>query len=182
MLLKSKKKIGGSHAFFKDNSWIIFVKSCKIQSNVWRSFSNWNLIISQKCMVTPNFLFEYQEYLLRSTFFSSIFWGTGIGCLPILSCSHIKLGEWWLLVTVAALSSLVAICCRVSPNHSFQEMVCQGLPQYRCSRPWLDSGHIVQLQVEHLGLVAAGLSDWACLLRNNHRRRSFTVESDFFVT
>ena len=25
------------------------------------------LIISQKCMVTPNFLFGYQEYLLRPT-------------------------------------------------------------------------------------------------------------------
>ena len=53
---------------FKDNSWIISVKSFKIQSNVWRSFSNWRLIISQKCMVNPNFRFGYQEYLRRSTF------------------------------------------------------------------------------------------------------------------
>ena len=30
--------------------------------------SNSSLIISEKCMVTPNFLFGYQEYLLRSTF------------------------------------------------------------------------------------------------------------------
>ena len=52
----------------QDNSWIISVKSFKIQSNVWRSFSNWSLIISQKCMATPNFLFGFQEYLLRSTF------------------------------------------------------------------------------------------------------------------
>ena len=42
-------------------SWII-------KSNIWRSFSNWSLIISQKCMVTPNFFFGYHEYLLRSTF------------------------------------------------------------------------------------------------------------------
>ena len=61
VLLKSKKKIGGNHAFFKDNSWIISVKNFKIQSNVWRSFSNWRLIISQKCMLTPNFLFGYKS-------------------------------------------------------------------------------------------------------------------------
>ena len=52
----------------QDNSWIISVKSFKIQSNVWRSFSNWSLIISQKCIATPNFLFGFQEYLLRFTF------------------------------------------------------------------------------------------------------------------
>ena len=33
-----------------------------MQTNVWRSFSNWSVIISQKCMVTPYFLFGYQCY------------------------------------------------------------------------------------------------------------------------
>ena len=32
MLLKSKKKIGGNHAFFKDNSLIIFVKYFKYKA------------------------------------------------------------------------------------------------------------------------------------------------------
>ena len=61
----SERKLGVTT---QDNSWIISVKSFKIESNVWRSFSNWSLIISQKCMATPNFLFGFQEYLLRSTF------------------------------------------------------------------------------------------------------------------
>ena len=37
-LLKSKKKIGGNHAFFRDNLATIFLKSAKIQSNVWHFF------------------------------------------------------------------------------------------------------------------------------------------------
>ena len=42
VLLKSKKKIGENHTFFKDKlNWsTIFVKSLKIQSNVGRSFPN----------------------------------------------------------------------------------------------------------------------------------------------
>ena len=32
MLLKSKKKIGGNHAFFKDNLSTIFAKSFKLQA------------------------------------------------------------------------------------------------------------------------------------------------------
>jgi len=32
--MKSKKKMGGNHAFFKNSSWIISVESFKIQSNV----------------------------------------------------------------------------------------------------------------------------------------------------
>ena len=62
-------EIGGNHAFFEDNlKSTIFVKSFKIQSNVWRSFLNSSLIISEKCVVTPNFLFGYQEHFLSSTF------------------------------------------------------------------------------------------------------------------
>ena len=68
MLLKSKKKIGGNHAFLEDNISTIFVKSFKIQSNVWRSFPNPSLIISEKCVVTPNFLFAYRDHLLSSAF------------------------------------------------------------------------------------------------------------------
>ena len=35
---------------------------------VWRFFPSWSLIISEKCMVTPNFLFGYQKHLLSSGF------------------------------------------------------------------------------------------------------------------
>ena len=31
-------------------------------------FPNWSFIISEKCMVTPNFIFGYQEHLLSSAF------------------------------------------------------------------------------------------------------------------
>ena len=45
----------------------------------------------------------------------------------------------------------------LSPSHSIQEMVCRGLLQHHCSTPWLDSGHVELLHVEHLGLVAVSL-------------------------
>ena len=31
-------------------------------------FPNWSFFISEKCMVTPDFLFEYQEHFLSSAF------------------------------------------------------------------------------------------------------------------
>ena len=34
-------------------------------------FSNWSLIISEKCVVTSNLLFGYQEHLLSSAFSES---------------------------------------------------------------------------------------------------------------
>ena len=75
MLLKSKKKTGGDHTFCKDNfnmNNIHLVKSLKIQSNVWCSFSDWSLIKSLKTSwLPPIFFFGYQEYLLRSTFSDS---------------------------------------------------------------------------------------------------------------
>ena len=55
------------------------------------------------------------------------------------------------------MSSLEAICCHFSPSHSFQETEYQGLQQHRCSTPWLDSGHVEQLDVEPLGLVGVVL-------------------------
>ena len=55
-----------------DNSWIISVKSFKIQSNVWRSFSNWSLIISQKCMVTPIFVLDTNWRILTKIYFLRI--------------------------------------------------------------------------------------------------------------
>ena len=52
-VIEIQKKIGSDHAFFEDNLSTIFVKSSAIQSNVWGSFPNRSLIISEKCMVTP---------------------------------------------------------------------------------------------------------------------------------
>ena len=69
--IKKKKKMGVTTHFSKIII-LIFVKSFKIQSNVWRSLPNWSLIISEKFMVTPNFRFGYQEHLLSSAF-SSLF-------------------------------------------------------------------------------------------------------------
>ena len=64
-VIEIQKEIGGNHALFEDNlKSTIFVKSFKIQSNAWRSFLNSSLIISEKCVVTPNFLFGYQEHFL----------------------------------------------------------------------------------------------------------------------
>ena len=60
-VIEIQKENWGNHTFFKDNSLTIFVKSFKIQSIVLRSF------ISEKCMVTPNFLFRYEEFLLVSS-------------------------------------------------------------------------------------------------------------------
>jgi len=74
VLLKSEKKTGGNHAFFKDNSWIISVKSLKIQSNVWRSFSNWSVInFSLKNVWLPHIFFldtngTYKDILPTDSF------------------------------------------------------------------------------------------------------------------
>ena len=57
-LLKSKKKIGGNHVFYSNN--YSKKKNSKINSNVWCFFPNRSFLNSEKCMVTPNFLFGYQ--------------------------------------------------------------------------------------------------------------------------
>ena len=42
----------------------LFKKAVKYKAIYGIFFPNWSLIISEKCMVTPNFLFGYQIHLL----------------------------------------------------------------------------------------------------------------------
>ena len=65
--LELKKKIGGNHTFFLAIININSLNSFKILNIVgmeyrYNFFSKLNLkiIISEKCMVTPNFLFGFQ--------------------------------------------------------------------------------------------------------------------------
>ena len=68
MLLVSKKKIGGNHAFFRNNKASISNKTPYI-ALYFTAFLNYcSLIISVKCVVTPNFRFGFQQPLLKSTF------------------------------------------------------------------------------------------------------------------
>ena len=54
-VIDTKKKIG-------DNLSTIFVKSSELQMYMY------GVLFSEKCMVTPNFLFGYQKSLLNSAF------------------------------------------------------------------------------------------------------------------
>ena len=67
-ILKFKKKIGGNHAFFRDNQATIIPKNIKYKAMYGIFFPNWSFVISEKCMVSPYSLFEYQEHLLSSAF------------------------------------------------------------------------------------------------------------------
>ena len=58
VLLVSKTKIGGNHAFSRDNKASIWVKNA-IHCFVF-TFNCFFLIISEKCVVTPNFLSAFQ--------------------------------------------------------------------------------------------------------------------------
>ena len=49
----------GNHAFFRDNEATMIKKSVKIQRMYGNLFPNLSSIISEKCMVTPNFLFGF---------------------------------------------------------------------------------------------------------------------------
>ena len=77
---KHFSKIINQQYLQKNKNKKIKKKSFKIQSNVWRSFPNSSLIIPDKCMVTPNFLFRYQEHLLTSA----------LSCI-IFNCTQISL-------------------------------------------------------------------------------------------
>ena len=60
VILVSKKKIGGNHAFFRDNKASIWEKATYI-TLYFTGFLNYCcLIISKKCLVTPHFLFGFQ--------------------------------------------------------------------------------------------------------------------------
>ena len=59
VLLVSKKKIGGNHAFFRDNKASIWKKMPCIILYFTAFYNNCCLIISKKCVVTPNFLFGF---------------------------------------------------------------------------------------------------------------------------
>ena len=55
-----QKKIGGNHAFFRDNKASKWKKTPYI-ALYFTGFLNYCcLIISEKCVVTPNFLFGFQ--------------------------------------------------------------------------------------------------------------------------
>ena len=56
--VESKKKIGGKHAFYRDNQAEIILKVIKYRA-MYGFFSTLKLYYSKKCMVTPNFLFGY---------------------------------------------------------------------------------------------------------------------------
>ena len=45
-----------------------FLKVLKYKAMYGIFFLNWSLIISEKCMATPNFLLGYQEHLLSFAF------------------------------------------------------------------------------------------------------------------
>ena len=59
--IESKKKIGGDNTFFRGNSATLIQKApVKIQNKVWIFSQPKPLIISEKCVVIPNFLFRFQ--------------------------------------------------------------------------------------------------------------------------
>ena len=65
-LLKSENKLGKENwklAYFKEKILINNIckkkKIAKIHNNVWNFSPNFNLIISKKCVVIPNFLFGF---------------------------------------------------------------------------------------------------------------------------
>ena len=60
MSLVSKKKIGGNRAFFRDNKASVWKKAPYIALYFATFENNCSLVISKKCVVTPNFLFECQ--------------------------------------------------------------------------------------------------------------------------
>ena len=60
MILVSKKKIGGNHAFFRNNKASIWKKAPYIALYFAAFENNCCLVISKKCVVTPNFLFGCQ--------------------------------------------------------------------------------------------------------------------------
>ena len=62
------QQIGGNHAFFRDNKALIWKKTPYI-ALYFTAFLNYCcLIISEKCMVTPNFLSGFQYPLLKYAF------------------------------------------------------------------------------------------------------------------
>ena len=56
-LTKSYKKNVGNHAFTRDNKATIILKTRENTKNVCQFVPNLSSIISEKCVVTPNFLF-----------------------------------------------------------------------------------------------------------------------------
>ena len=61
MILVSIKKIGGNHAFFLEIIKLQFGKKTPYIALYFAVFLNdWCLVISKKCVVTPNFLFGFQ--------------------------------------------------------------------------------------------------------------------------
>ena len=60
VLLVSKKKIGGSHAFFRDNWASIWERMPYIALYFRALYKYCAWIIFEKCVVTPNFLFGCQ--------------------------------------------------------------------------------------------------------------------------
>ena len=65
--LKSKKKIGGNHAFFQDNSWIIFVKALKYKACM-AFFSKLKLNYLSKMHGYPQFSFWILRLLTKIYF------------------------------------------------------------------------------------------------------------------
>ena len=59
MILISKKKIGRYHAFFRDNEASIWKKAPYISLYFAALKDNRCLVMSKKCVVTPNFLFGF---------------------------------------------------------------------------------------------------------------------------
>ena len=66
MTMREKQILARDIEIQKENWGTNILQSSKIQSNVWRLFPNRSSIISEKCMVTPNFIFGYQKHLLSS--------------------------------------------------------------------------------------------------------------------
>ena len=69
MELESEKKIGGNHAFFRDIEANIIGKTCKSNINIIMvCFFKLKLRYIRKYVVTPTFLFGFQQPLLRTAF------------------------------------------------------------------------------------------------------------------
>ena len=56
--------------------------------------------------------------------------------------------------------------CYLSPNHSFQEMVCLGLPQYHLSTLLLDRAFVKIISVTFYLTLFSILFDLECLMKD----------------
>ena len=73
VLLVSKKKIGGNHAFFRDNKASIWKKKITYIALFFTAFlNNCCFVISEKCVVTPQFSFWIPIALAKIRFFQIV--------------------------------------------------------------------------------------------------------------